>query len=252
MITINHKKWSIRGIESIFFDKDGTIIDSHLYWGEIVKRRAREIMKNFNLHSKIEYSYLCKIMGFSLAKEKLNRDGPTGLFDRSFIINIVVSKLRNLKIETTFEEIDNIFKKVHNDFLNEIDKYTKVIPEVYDFIFKLKEKDVKLALITSDSIKNTDIILKHIGMENLFDIVIGKENCSEPKVSGKPALFALEKLKMNAYNTVCIGDAPMDKTMADNANILKTILVATGQITYNYLKRISKYSTKSLGELKIE
>ena len=48
-----------------------------------------------------------------------------------------------------------------------------------------------------------------------------------------------------------IGDAPMDYISAQNAGIKKTILVATGQISENDLKKISDYTVKSLNDVEI-
>ena len=251
MINIVTKNWKITNIEAIFFDKDGTIIDSHIYWGEIVKRRAKEIINYFNLNENF-YFYLSEKMGFSIKKNMLLQKGPTGLHSRDVIIRTIVEILNKKNIKTNFNEIENIFNKVHSEFLNDITEYTKIIKEAYDFILKLKKEKIKLALITSDSIKNSLIILKNNNLDNIFDLVIAKENCEKPKVSGEPALFALKNLNIDPLKTICIGDAPMDKIMSENAKLKAAILVSTGQINYNSLKRITKYSVKSLKELEIK
>ena len=46
-----------------------------------------------------------------------------------------------------------------------------------------------------------------------------------------------------------IGDAPMDYISAQNANIDKTILVATGQIDIETLALTSKYTIESLDKI---
>ena len=43
----------------------------------------------------------------------------------------------------------------------------------------------------------------------------------------------------------------MDFISAKNANIDKTILVATGQVTIDELKKTSKYSINSLDEIEL-
>lgn len=250
MINIVSKKWNIDNIDAVFFDKDGTIIDSHFYWGEITKRRVREIISYFGL-KKSFYSYLCKKMGFFITKGRLSSKGPTGLQSRERVIWTIVKSLREKAIIADFKKIEEILNKVHLNFLDKIEEYTRIIPDAYDFILKLKKERIKLALITSDSIKNTLTILRNSGIENIFDIVIGRENCEKPKVSGEPALLALKFLGVNPSNTIVIGDAPMDKIMAENACLLNTVLVATGQIGYNSLKRISNYTVRSLKELDV-
>ena len=48
-----------------------------------------------------------------------------------------------------------------------------------------------------------------------------------------------------------IGDAPMDYISAKNAGISRTILVASGQIPENELKKVSEYSIEDLSKIVI-
>ena len=48
-----------------------------------------------------------------------------------------------------------------------------------------------------------------------------------------------------------IGDAPMDFISAKNAGIKKTVLVATGQLTFDDLLKTSPYTISSLQEIEI-
>ena len=41
MIDIKVNGEVIRNIEGVIFDKDGTLTDSHIYWSEIIRRRAK-------------------------------------------------------------------------------------------------------------------------------------------------------------------------------------------------------------------
>ena len=49
MISLKTKKWEINNIETILFDKDGTFIDLHHFWGKMTELRCLEIIKEFNL-----------------------------------------------------------------------------------------------------------------------------------------------------------------------------------------------------------
>ena len=45
MIDIKIGNEIIKNIDTVLFDKDGTIIDSNIYWGEIIKRRSKKIIE---------------------------------------------------------------------------------------------------------------------------------------------------------------------------------------------------------------
>ena len=49
MIKLSTKNWTLDNIEAVFFDKDGTFVDLHYFWGKMTELRAEEIIKRFNL-----------------------------------------------------------------------------------------------------------------------------------------------------------------------------------------------------------
>jgi phosphoglycolate phosphatase len=135
--------------------------------------------------------------------------------------------------------------------MKDIHNYTKVLPGIKELLVELKVHGIKTAVVTTDSINNTNEIIQYLGLGSYFDILIGKEATKEPKISGKPALLALEALKIDPRQAVCVGDAPMDILMARNSGCKAGIGVALGQIKYEDLAKETDYVIKSYGELKI-
>ena len=52
MISLKTNNWEITNIETVLFDKDGTFIDLHYFWGKMTELRAEEIIKRFNINEK--------------------------------------------------------------------------------------------------------------------------------------------------------------------------------------------------------
>ena len=50
MINLKTEKWEINNIETILFDKDGTFVDLHYFWGRMTEMRAMEVIKHFYLN----------------------------------------------------------------------------------------------------------------------------------------------------------------------------------------------------------
>ena len=250
MINLSAKEWQIQNIETVLFDKDGTFIDLHYFWGKMTKMRVQEILKRYNLQTK-NFDKLCLCLGYDTKTCKMLPDGITALYSRSKIIEIFQNNLLDFDINIYKQELENIFDFISEEFYNNIEKYTKPIDEAVEFIKQLHTYGVKLGIITSDSKKSADLTLKHFDLEKLFDVVIGRESSPYTKESGEPAKLALEILEANPNTTVMIGDAPMDYISAQNAGIKNTILVATGQIDKQNLLKISKYSISSLKNLEI-
>lgn len=249
-ITLKSPRWEIKNVEAVFFDKDGTLIDSHLYWGRIIEKRSRALIKNSNLDDSY-HEALCNLMGFSLNKRKLLPDGPIALVSREEVINIVYRYFIKNNFKTSEQEITDIFSDVHSDFINEIYDYIKILPNVSEILTLLKKREIKTAIITTDSVNNTKKIMEFLGLEPYFDMLVGKETCPFPKISGIPAIMAINSLNVKADKTVCIGDAPMDIIMSKNANLIAGIGVALGQTPYDKLLMETDYVLYDYSELAI-
>lgn len=250
MITLKTPDWQLDNIDTVLFDKDGTFIDLHYFWGKMTELRVEEILKRYNL-SRENFSKLCLRLGYNVKSGKMLSDGITALYSRVIIIQIFCKDLKDFGVDISEKELEEIFDYVNNIYYKEMVKYTKPIDSAVEFIKKLRKNGIKIGIVTSDSKESTLMTLRHFDWENLFDVVIGRESTKETKESGVPVKLAIEEMKANPKNTIMIGDAPMDYIAANNANVEKTILVATGQITKQELEKTSKFVVNSLDEIQI-
>jgi len=251
MINLYSKTWEIENIDTVIFDKDGTFIDSHLYWGRIIARRINAVIDYYDIEKKY-FDDLCLALGYDTKLEMLIEQGPIALLPREEIICSLLNTLDKLGVEAESSVIDELFKKEHKLFQSEIYDYIKILDGAKELFSKLKEKNVKLAVVTSDAYENTIQILEYLEIKDYFNLVMGKEACTEPKRTGKPAIKALDILKSKIENSICVGDAPMDSDMGRNANLKACILVSTGQIPRCELDKHSSYTVNSLKEVNIK
>ena len=250
MISLKTNKWQINNIDTVLFDKDGTFIDLHYFWGKMTEMRASEIMKTFGMPNS-SFSRLCLYLGYNIETSKMLKDGITAMYSRPIVIEKFNEKLKDENIITTDKKIEEIFDYVSSEFYKDISKYTKPIEPAVDFIKKLKKRGIKVGIVTSDAKESTLLTIKNFKWDDLFDVVIGRESSSSTKESGIPTKMALEILSANPKTSIMIGDAPMDYISAKNAGIEKTILVATGQIDEVELKKTSDYTIESLNDVDI-
>lgn len=250
MISLKAHNWIIEDVECVLFDKDGTFIDLHYFWGKITELRALEVIKKYKL-LKSEFDFICSALGYDTKSKKMLPGGITALYSRIKIINLFNQALKDIGINSSEEEIEKIFDKVSEEFNKNAITYTKPIYEAINLIENLHKKGVKLGVITSDSVESTNLTLKNFNWEHFFNVVVGRESSKYTKESGKPTQLALKLLNANPMKTVMIGDAPMDYISAQNAGIEKTILVATGQVDKNTLEKTSVFTLNDLSEIKI-
>lgn len=250
MISLQAPDWKLENIDTVLFDKDGTFIDLHYFWGKMSEMRVEEIIKRYNLSLDL-FEKLCLKLGYDVLKGRMLADGITALYSRQIIIQIFCKDLKSFGVDISESDLAAIFDYVSDMFYKDMVKYTKPIDSAIGFIKKLREKNVKTGVVTSDSVESTMLTLKHFNWENLFDVVIGRESTKETKESGVPVKLALQKIHANPLTTVMVGDAPMDYIAAKNAGVDRTILVATGQVKKESLSESSQYTLNSLNNLVI-
>lgn len=248
MISLSTKNWKLENIDTVLFDKDGTLLDSHIYWGRIIQLRALAIMSAYNLSYEV-YKNLFGVMGLDFETKKLKPEGPIALVSREVVIDTIIKYLHSQGMKTNFFIISELFNKVHKEFNRELQYYITPLQGALALVENLKNKKVKVAIVTSDTVENTETILKFWKIESLVDCIIGKESTTQPKDTGVPAIEAVMKLESLLKNTIAIGDALIDIQMAREARLKGCIGVATGQVPIEVLRKSTKYIIGNLSEL---
>jgi len=250
MFSIVGPGWDISNLEAVIFDKDGTLVDIHLYWGEIVKRRSAAAIGHYHLDHTL-LPGLCLAMGFSLTDNRVLPQGPVGLASREEVVQCLRDCLAGLGVATSTESVAAIFAHVHDAFLPDIDRYLNPISGTAIFLSSLQQIGAKMAIVTSDTQINTRKTLERFEINNYFAAIVGRDTIPEPKISGMPAKKAMELLGGYCETTVCIGDAPMDILMARASGCCGAIGIATGQTPIDELRKYTPYVAASMRDLSI-
>ena len=107
MIELQTQNWKLSNIDTIIFDKDGTFIDLHYFWGKMTELRCFEIIKQFGLDAE----YLKKLslsLGYDIENKRMLSNGITALYSRSKIIKIFRNDLEKFGVFTTEERLTEI------------------------------------------------------------------------------------------------------------------------------------------------
>jgi phosphoglycolate phosphatase len=249
VVSISANGWKLDGVSAILFDKDGTFVDSHQYWGKIIFHRSKAICEAFHLDTSY-IENLEVVMGFSRSLGRLLSTGPIALVSRDEVIEFVTQYLLTQNVKASKLQVSEIFEHVHHE-MEKIDDHIKLIPEALPLFKSLKERGIKLAVVTTDAIKNTEMTLELLGLRSYFSAIVGRESCQEPKASGVPATIALSKLGISSQKSICVGDAPMDMQMALKSGCQACIGVATGQVSEYDLRKVTPYVVGNLSQLSI-
>ena len=250
MINLRTKNRKLENIELVIFDKDGTFIDIHKYWGRVVELRAKEIINYFGLKEDF-FEPLCEVMGYNLKTGKLPPDSPVGLYARGKVQEILLYFLLSHNIDASIEDIENIFQTVGEEFLKEQEDYTVTINDAVLLMEKLSKTDCKMVVVTSDSRINAAETVKKRGLDKYFAGIYGAEDSSEPKTTGDIINKVLKDVKIKPEKTVCIGDTYDDFLMGKNSKVKACINVSTGVVTEKQHLEYNAYTVNSLSEIEI-
>ncbi|WP_022669653.1 HAD family hydrolase [Hippea alviniae] len=177
---------------SIFFDLDGTLIDSKL-----------DLANSLN----------AAFEAFSL---------PT--LDNERIYSFVGNGVRRL-IEDSLRFVNALdkFDDVFYYFLSHYDEHLLVNTKLYDgveeLLEKLKSKDKKLFVITNKSFRFAYKILKGLGVDKLFDEIVGGDTFSAKKPDPMPIIELSKKHNVKLSSAIVVGDSENDIEAAKRANV---------------------------------
>jgi len=189
-------------IQAVFFDLDGTLLDSalDLVWG------VNQI--------------LIKYQRPPCPYEQLRTAAAHG----SAIL--IESGFNETPDHPDFEKWRLDFLDLYKKNLFNRSKLFTGIPPLLDF---LAEKKVSWGIVTNKPAWLTDPLIKQIPFAYPPAVVVSGDTCKNPKPHPESLLFACQQISVNAQNCLYIGDAQRD-IEAGKAAGMKTILARYGYI----------------------
>ena len=221
----------------IIFDKDGTLIDIHHYWGRMIEVRSLLLSNLYkNSTDKVAfYIQLIDLMGFDLEVGKLKPEGPVGIKSRTHIINLVSELLSKTTLNLSREGVEKVFLLVDEYSKTNIKSYIKVLPGVETTLAELSSSGVLIAVATTDLLKRAEIGLQAGNIGQYIDCIVGGDQVDEPKPSPDMLIKLLKRFNVLPEEAVMIGDAGVDQEMASAAGVdfigVKTGLTEPGFLT---------------------
>ncbi len=114
---------------------------------------------------------------------------------------------------------------------------TQLYNDVLDTLTELKERGYRLAIITNKPERFIAPIINGLGLNSLFELIIGGDTLEKRKPDPLPLNYACQQLSVNIDQCVMIGDSKNDILAAKAAN-MQSIALTYG---YNYGENISIY-----------
>jgi len=135
---------------------------------------------------------------------------------------------------TLFSNALERFLEVYADNLS---VSTLTYPNVSSTLQALKLRAYRLVIVTNKPFDFVEPILNGLGLDGLFELILGGDSLSEKKPSPLPLLHVCETLDVNVEACLMVGDSKNDM-LAANASDMQSVGVTYG---YNYGEDIGTY-----------
>jgi len=172
----------MNNIKACIFDLDGVIVDTAVYHYKAWKRLANEL-------------------GFDLTEQ--DNEKLKGV-SRMASLDLILQWGGILKTDAEKEELAAKKNAWYVDMISHMTP-DEVLPGAKEFVEACESAGIKTALGSAS--KNAGTILKKVGIDHLFDVVIDGNQVSKPKPDPEVFLKGAEELNIPPENCVVFEDA---------------------------------------------
>ena len=211
----------LQGVELIIYDLDGVLIDSTEAIAEAFEHTLKEIGVEY------EEDKLMPLMGHGL-------------------IHILEEVLPE---EHRGKEWELRERYIHH-FQNSDTRLTKLLPDVEKTLRLFKERGYRQSVATNKTSSEAKRILKTLGVDDVFDLVVGFLDVPNAKPAPDMILYTLERLGVERRYAVFVDDTAFGLKAGVEAGV-NTVGITTGHHTRDQLMEVHpNYVVDSMHELK--
>ncbi len=199
--------------KAVFFDLDGTLIDSAKDLSFAVDEMSQEL---------------------GIKKPELEKikhwigNGTLKLVERALVYS-TNKKPNDKQLNHAFELFSNAYREC-------IGEYSTLFPGVKELLVKLLASNIKVACITNKPLEFTDFLLMQNMIIQFFSVICAGDNVKFKKPDPWPLLHASKEMGVNIKDCLMIGDSTHDIKAARNAGC-DVVAVSYG---YNHGNDISE------------
>ena len=212
-------------VKAVLFDLGGTLIKT----SEIPCVLER-MLKDRGINRSLEEVS----QAWRKVDEGLDFRDLTRLLDE-FWVRWNVRILRNLRVDSGIRRLAEFIASHWWDYSD-----VSLFPDAEKMLPLLKERGLKMGVITNGLRSDVDEILPKVGLQGFFDVVVVIDTLRRMKPDVEVFLYALERLGVEASEAVFVGDElEADYTGASGAGLTVFLVDRDGKVEDKGVKRIS-------------
>ena len=202
--------------KAVFFDLDGTLIDSakdlHFAINQMLNQLGKQETSLENIKNWIG-------------------NGTLKLVERALMAVDDSNEIDEITLQKAFKLFSNYYRECVGEYSTLFDSVKKILVE-------LLKNNIKIACITNKPLEFTEFLLQQNMISQFFSVICAGDNVKLKKPDPWPLHHAAQTLNVDIKNCVMIGDSRHDIKAANNAGC-DVIAVSYG---YNHGQDISHFN----------
>lgn len=235
-VTVHGQEVPCRGI---LFDKDGTLLDFMLMWGVWATVLVGLLDDHLTALDKEPIGHRKDSLGlFSDQTGKItgyDKAGPIAMGTEEEVTALLAWHLYTAGIP--WNEATVLVRRYNKSAMQKLEQDRRAVPlpGLTGFLQDCHKSGMKLAVVTSDTMKETKKHLDWMDLSHYFPVIVGRDRVSKGKPDPEMALLAMQELGLTPQQCIVIGDSNGDMVMGKQAGALCTIGIAPDGDGQQYL-----------------
>ena len=240
----------LSGVGLVVFDKDGTLIDVHAYWANMVRLRSDIMGRRLNLSGK-EISGLMEAMGVDVDRMRVKRTGPVGIKRRDVVLRAGADYLHANGFGDQRDALVDAFAETDRLSVARLDELIQPIDGLYALVNGLVACGCRVAVATTDRTDRATLALRHLKIASSIDFVAGADIVNAPKPAPDILHLVCERLGVLVEHTVMVGDSVCDVQAGVNAGCQASVGVTSGLTEAQELREITPLVVRSIADITV-
>lgn len=211
MIDLTIQDTRLKEIDLIIFDKDGTLFELYPYWTIVAKKRAMNICHAISVDDDALADYIAFVMGVDNARKAMNPKGPIGIYNRTYIQDLLLKELQKKGYPVDTQIIMDAFLET-DTYISQDEVLRQSLVPVRGLLkfLPVVAKRCQCAIFSYDQTINLEHITDLMKMKNYFSLLLGGDQIKYPKPDPWGAVKIMQDLNVSPDHTILIGDSIHD------------------------------------------
>lgn len=228
-------------VRGILFDKDGTLIDFRATWIPAYRGVADELADRLGGGGPLAATLLAR-QGFDVTLGEFAEDSPL-LWDTNEAIAAAWSA--GPEVAGRIDVLEVVLRH-----FADVGRYPpQPVGDVPALLGRLRRRGLALGVATMDDTEIAHVHLRHLGIAEQLDFVVGADAGHGAKPGPGMALAFCAACGLEPAEVIVVGDTPADLRMARNAGCAGAIAVLTGAMPARALAELADHVLPSIQDL---